>query len=53
MNFSLHYSIKYFKNNNNLVNAFFLERFPEKCSTFHSHVGHYTEKFEQLCSFHM
>ena len=32
------------------VNASFSERFPEKCSTFHSHVGHYIEKFE--CSFH-
>ena len=28
----------------------FLERFPEKCSTFHSNIGHYKEKFE--CSFH-
>ena len=59
MNFSLHYSVKYFKNNNcfpsilNLfysVNSSFSERFPEKCLTFHSHVGHYKEKFE--CSFH-
>ena len=59
MNYSLHFSIN-FKNNNycfpsilNLffsVNASFSERFPEKCSTFHSHVGHYKEKFE--CSFH-
>ena len=32
------------------VNASFSERFPEKCPTFHSHVGHYKEKFE--CSFH-
>ena len=54
MNVSLHYSIKYFKNNNLLfpkyfesffsVNAPFSERFPEKCSTFHSHVGHYKLK---------
>ena len=46
MNFSLHCSIKLFKNNNCLpsklnffffsVNASFLERFPEKCSTFNS-----------------
>ena len=32
------------------VNASFSERFPEKCSTFHSNVGHYKEKFK--CSFH-
>ena len=32
------------------VNASFSERFLEKCPTFHSHVGHYKEKFE--CSFH-
>ena len=61
MKFSLHYSIKYFKNNNKLfpkyfesfffpVNEFFSERFPEKCSTFHSNSGHYKEEFE--CSFH-
>ena len=55
-------SIKYFKNNNcfpsiwNLfffffsVKASFSEGFPEKCSTFHSNVGHYKEKFER--SFH-
>ena len=46
--------VKLFKNYNCFpivsVNASFLERFPEKCSTFHSHVGHYKEKFE--CSFH-
>ena len=59
MNVSLHCKIEYFKNNNcfpsilNLffsVNASFSERFPEKCPTFHSHVGHYKEKFE--CLFH-
>ena len=53
MNFSSHYSIKYFKNSFCfpkyfesfffLLNASFLERFPEKCSTFLSHVGHYKE----------
>ena len=32
------------------VYASFSERFPEKYPTFHSHVGHYKEKFE--CSFH-
>ena len=32
------------------VDVSFSERFPEKCSTFHSHVGHNKEKFE--CSFH-
>ena len=32
------------------VNASFSERFPEKCPTFHSHVGHYKERIE--CSFH-
>ena len=56
--------IKYFKNNNknycfpsilNLffffsVNVSFSERFPEKCSTFHSNAGHYKEEFK--CSFH-
>ena len=61
MNYSLHYSIKYFKNNKcfpsilnlfffffffSVINASFSERFPEKCSTFHSHVGHYKDKFE-------
>ena len=61
LNFSLHYNIKYFKNNNcfpsilnlfffSVINASFSERFPEKSSTFHSHVGHYKVKFE--CSFH-
>ena len=55
MNFSLHYSIKYFENNNYCfpsilnvffsVNASFSERFPEKCPTFHSHVGHYKENW--------
>ena len=58
MNFSLHYSIKYLKNNNcfpsilNLfsVNASFSKRFPEKCSRFHANAGHYKEEFE--CSFH-
>ena len=28
------------------VNTSFSERFPEKCSMFYSHVGHYKEKFE-------
>ena len=28
----------------------FRERFPEKCSTFHSNARHYKEEFE--CSFH-
>ena len=60
MNFSLHCKIEYFKNNNCFpsilksfffsVNASFSERLPGKCPTFHSHVGHYKEKFE--CSFH-
>ena len=58
MYFSLHYSIKYFKNNNcfpsilNLfsVNASFSKRFPEKCSRFHANAGHYKEELE--CSFH-
>ena len=58
MNFSLHYSIECFKNNNCfpnilniyfLVNASFLERFPEKCSTFYSNARPYKEWFE--CSF--
>ena len=50
MNFSLHYSNKYFKNNNCFpsilkfsVNASFSERFPEKCSRFRSNAGHYKE----------
>ena len=61
MNFFFTLQNEYFKNNNcfpsilNLffffsVNASFSERFPEKCPTFHSHVGHYKEKFQ--CSFH-
>ena len=60
MNFYLHYSIKYFKNNicfPSILNLFFcqlmrtfLERFPDKCSTLHSNAGHYKAKFE--CSFH-
>ena len=58
INFSLHYSIKYFKNNNCSqifwaffsVDASFSERFPEKCSTLHSNAGHYKEEFE--CLFH-
>ena len=64
MDFSLHYSIKHFKNNNCLpsilnlsffffcfcffVNASFSERFPEKCPRFHSNVGHYKGEFECL-----
>ena len=32
------------------VNTSFLERFAEKCSTFHSNAGHCKEDFE--CSFH-
>ena len=56
MDFSLHYRIKYFKNNNcfsSTLNLFFFsvnklnpERFPEKCSTVHSNARHY--KFECL-----
>ena len=61
MTFSLHYSIKYFKNNNCSlkyfesffpVNASFSERFAEKCSTFHSNDGHYKEDSNvQIISF--
>ena len=59
MNFSLHYSIKYFRNITIVsqvfwiffpVNASFSERSPEKCSTFHSNAGHYREELK--CSFH-
>ena len=46
MNFSLHYSIKYFESIFLSVKASFLERFPEKCSTFHSNAGHYKEEFD-------
>ena len=55
--FSLHCSIKNFKNNNcfsSILNFVFSvnasERFPEKSSRFHSNAEHYKVKFE--CSFH-
>ena len=58
MNFSLHYSINYFKNENcfpSILNLFsviasFSKRFPEKCSRSRANAGYYKKEFE--FSFH-